>query len=376
MARNFASYMLCLTMTVFTFTLHGQATPQDTAIITALESHEYDLSNSGRQFLLSEARNADFFLLGELHGDNEIPELLHALWPQMWSDGYRHVAAEVSPWTANQLETAPTGLIQGLWNQRQASDVRAFAAPGSNVLWGCDMEEIHPDYLIRDLAVLNPDDPSIKKMAELTANSYRRKMASDLLVLMHSSKPGHDEAVNGISLRKNLLATLEIEKNRANPDSKMKAQNERERLMKMQFLEHFRQSSQSSLSGKVFFRFGRNHLHRGYDARGISTLGNFVAEFAVSRGETIFNVGAFAAGGKESLMCETWDADERRDEPTFALLAERAKYPATIFDLRPLRLLLHAIPRERRSAPQNNLAYWADSYDALICYQNVTPLKD
>jgi hypothetical protein len=51
------------------------------------------------------------------------------------------------------------------------------------------------------------------------------------------------------------------------------------------------------------------------------------------------------------------------------------KYSATIFDLRPLRPLLHQIPPGKRSALQANLIYWADSYDALICYKTVTPLK-
>ena len=120
----------------------------------------------------------------------------------------------------------------------------------------------------------------------------------------------------------------------------MTAQNQRELLMKTQFLEHLG----SEPTSKVLLRFGRNHLHRGYDARGISTLGNFIAEFAISRGQKAFNVGAFGAGGKASLMGETWNADERQDEPTFALLAARAKYPATVYDLRPLRPLLHAIP--------------------------------
>jgi hypothetical protein len=76
-------------------------------------------------------------------------------------------------------------------------------------------------------------------------------------------------------------------------------------------------------------------------------------------------VGAFGAGGKATLLGNTWNADERGDEPAFALLAEKAKYPAT---------LLHRIPPEKRSALQNNLIYWADSYDALICYKTVTPL--
>jgi len=48
---------------------------------------------------------------------------------------------------------------------------------------------------------------------------------------------------------------------------------------------------------------------------------------------------------------------------------------ATLFDLRPLRALLHDIPSEKRSETQRNLAYWADSYDALICYQTVTLLE-
>jgi hypothetical protein len=377
MRRAFAYLIVCLM--ACSPALRGQAPPPDTAILVSLDSHQYDLANNGRDFLLSEAKSNDFFLLGELHGDNEIPDLVHVLWPQMWRDGYRHVAAEVSPWTAQQLETIPTGAgprIQGLWTRQQAADVRAFATPGSIVLWGCDMEEIHPEYLIRDLAALDPGDSSLKQMVSLTSNGYSRKMASDLLALMQSSHAERDAAVNGISLRQNLLATLEIEKNRSSPESKMTAQNARELLLKTQFLEHFRQSSPSEPTSKVIFRFGRNHLHRGYDARGISTLGNFIVEFAVSRGQKAFNVGAFGAGGKETLMGETFDADERHDEPAFALLAAHAKYPATIFDLRPLRSLLHAIPQEKRSALQTKLVYWADSYDALICYKNVTPLKD
>jgi len=378
MARRVACLALFLCLTALPLTLSGQATPQDTAIITALDSHQYDLATTGRDFLLSEARSNDFFLLGELHGDNEIPDLLRTIWPQMWHDGYRHVAAEVSPWTANQLETAPPSgpPIQGLWTKQQAADIRAFAPPGATVLWGCDMEEIHPEYLIRDLAAVNPDDPSLQKMLEITRTGYNRKMAAELFALMQKSKTGRDQLVNGISLRQNLLSTLEIEKNRATPDSKMTAQNERELLMKAQFLEHFRQSSQSEPPFKVFLRFGRNHLHRGYDARGISTLGNFISEFAISRGQKAFNVGAFGAGGKETLMGETFDADERHDEPAFAFLADHSKYSATLFDLRPLRPVLHAIPQEERTPLQTNLIYWSDAYDALIRYKNVTPLKD
>jgi hypothetical protein len=57
------------------------------------------------------------------------------------------------------------------------------------------------------------------------------------------------------------------------------------------------------------------------------------------------------------------------------MLAEQAKYAETVYDLRPIRQMLHQIPQEKRSALENNLVYWADSYDALICYKTVTPIK-
>jgi hypothetical protein len=77
---------------------------------------------------------------------------------------------------------------------------------------------------------------------------------------------------------------------------------------------------------------------------------------------------------KQACSANTW-ADERKDELAFALLAEKAQYPATLYDLRPLWLLLHRIPRAERSALETNVIYWADSYDALIVYKTVTPLK-
>lgn len=342
--------------------LHEQTSQPDAAVLTILSDHQFDLAGDGLSLLLAEAKSNDFFLLGELHGDNEIPELLHALWPRMMKVGYRHIAAEISPWAAHQLEDIPAGRgpeVWGLWTSEQASSVNAAGAHITNLLWGCDMEEIQPQHLIRELANLNPSDSSLKKMVELTKDGYHKESAPLLLTLARNSKGRQDEVLDGISLHQNLLATLQIEQSRFNKDAKMLAQNERELLMKQQFLAHLRYSSTSEAASKVLFRFGRNHLHRGYDARGISTLGNFVAEYAITHGQNVFNV----------------EADERNDELAFALLAQRAKYSATVYDLRPLRQVLYNVPQEKRSALQSNLLYWADSYDALICYKIVTPLK-
>lgn len=370
--------ILCLSIVAVAAPIVAQKSLGDDPIRTALTNHQYDLEADGLRFLLDEARNNDFFLLGELHGDNEIPALLRVLWPVMWKQGYRHIAAEVSPWAAHQLEFVPVGkgpAFLALWTKREVSDVHALADSNANVLWGCDIEEVQPQMLIVELASLNPSDLDLRRMLELTKDGYTRKMAPDLLDLAKRSKGKVDAVLNDVSLRENLIETLEVEKNRLGVDTKMIAQNERERLMKEQFLKHLRAGSEAGTSSKVLFRFGRNHLHRGYDARGISTLGNFIAELALGEGKTTFNVGAFGAGGTATLLGDTWNADERKDELAFALLAEKARYSASVFDLRPLRALLHRIPQEKRSALETNLIYWADSYDALICYRTVTPLR-
>lgn len=370
--------ILCLSIVAVAAPIVAQKSLGDDPIRTALTNHQYDLEADGLRFLLDEARNNDFFLLGELHGDNEIPALLRVLWPVMWKQGYRHIAAEVSPWAAHQLEFVPVGkgpAVLALWTKREVSDVHALADSNANVLWGCDIEEVQQQMLIVELASLNPSDLDLRRMLELTKDGYTRKMAPDLLDLAKTSKGKVDAVLNDVSLRENLIETLEVEKNRLGVDTKMIAQNERERLMKEQFLKHLRAGSEAGTSSKVLFRFGRNHLHRGYDARGISTLGNFIAELALGEGKTTFNVGAFGAGGTATLLGDTWNADERKDELAFALLAEKARYSASVFDLRPLRALLHRIPQEKRSALETNLIYWADSYDALICYRTVTPLR-
>lgn len=49
--------------------------------------------------------------------------------------------------------------------------------------------------------------------------------------------------------------------------------------------------------------------------------------------------------------------------------------PRPVFDSRPVRKILHRIPQESRSPLQQRLVYWADSYDAIICYKNITPLQ-
>jgi hypothetical protein len=334
-----------------------------------LYQNQYDLSGPGRIFLLNEARAVNFFMLGELHGEREIPDIIISIWPDLYRNGYRHIAAEVSEWAAVKLEFSKgkdSLKVEGLWTNREARYIQSLSGR-NGVLWGCDMEEISPGDMIREfIANVGTDKVSSDVLAAIS-QEYNRSLAPKLLRGMNSA--GMQNKFGKDRLCQLIVTSLRIDSARAFPESRFKAQLLREQLMKMSFIKNYEQSSKD----KVFLRFGRNHLHYGFDERGISTLGNFVAELSIAKNLKCFNVAAFAAGGKCRLMGEIFSADERADDLAFQFLSERSTYNTAIFDLRPLRAFLHTVNSEKRTDLQRRLLYWADTYDAIICFKEVTP---
>jgi hypothetical protein len=239
---------------------------------------------------------------------------------------------------------------------------------------GADIEEAQLPSLIRELATANPDNRVLQEMAASTKEGYRRELAPDLLALAGKLGSVNDSSPGGIVLSVLLTRTLEVEVDRSKPaTADLQASLRREGIMKDFFLMHYRAASAGGVKPTVVAVFGRNHMHRGVDRRGVSTLGNFMAEFGVSEGRETFNVALFAAGGKVAFG-GVRDIDETKDDPAFAYLASTARYPATVFDLKPLREALRRIPVGARTPSQASLLYWADSYDAVVCHGQVTPM--
>jgi hypothetical protein len=311
-----------------------------------LRMHQSDLAGDGKTFLVNEANRVSFFLIGGMHGDQQTPGLIQTLWPSL--EGYQHINVEMSPWAASRTGVA--------------------------TLRGTDIEEAQPHMLIRELLAINPESRRLQSMAEITKTGYRRSFAPQLFDLLQQAAELKDKQVGGVSTIALLTRTLEVEVERLDPKRALDASIRRETFMKELFETHYRASVSEKPKPKAIVVFGRNHLHRGIDHRGVSTLGNFVAEFAVGERTSSFNVALFGAGGKVNFG-GMQDADERKTDPAFALLAAAARYSATVFDLRPLRDPLHSVPMGSLSAAETSLLYWVDSYDAIICYKEITPAK-
>ena len=335
-------------------TVCGAAVAQTADPISELlQAHQLDLSKGGQDFLASEAEGASFVAVGGLHGDRETPALVQALSDGVQKFGYHDIVVEMSPWAVSRLQAT------------------LKKPSGSMRIWGADIEEVQPHLPIRDLAAINPENRALQSMVEKSKAGYRRDLAAELLQLARQIGDVKDASVGGFSLYKMVLATLEVESIRASKQ-RFDASTRRETFMKELFVSHYRSAAREKASPKFIVSFGQSHLGRGIDQRGVSTLGNFIAELAAAEGVKSFHVLLFAAGGKYSLH-GLHDIDQRKDDLGFEFLASQARYPATVFDLREVRRRIHALPKPL-SPRDAALLYSADSYDAVVCYREVTPL--
>jgi erythromycin esterase-like protein len=318
-----------------------------------LQAHQFDLASGGQAFLLTEAGRASFLVVGGLHGDQETQALIRTLSAGAQQFGYRDIAVEMSPWAASRLQAS---LKQ---------------PPGALRIWGADIEEVQPHLLINDLAAINPGNRALQAMVEKSKSGYRRELAPELLQLARQIGEIKDRSVGGFSLYESIVATLDVEAIRASKQ-RFDASTRREAIMKQLFISHYRAVAREHAKPKFIVSFGQSHMGRGIDTRGVSTLGNFVAELAAAEGVQSFHILLFAAGGKYSLG-GLHAIDQRKDDLGFEFLASLSRHPAALFDLRPIRQTLHALPSPL-SPRDAALLYWADAFDAVICYREVTPL--
>ena len=127
----------------------------------------------GWEWLVQQARDARFTLIGEEHGVAETAQLSAALFTALRGSGYDRVAIELSPIIAQDIEVAARrNGLQGItdffaapdtWSPMYLREEARFiaavvsAAPrGERVLWGLDRELFSDRYLISRLEARVP----------------------------------------------------------------------------------------------------------------------------------------------------------------------------------------------------------------------------
>jgi hypothetical protein len=273
------------------------------------------LEGPGAEFLLRQARNSRFVLVGEDHGIADIPEFCKAFFLELQAAGFNTLAVETGPITASLLQKMsrsqnPMGELGNFdrryffsipfYNWREEAEfIFAFGKQGR--ILGLDQEFVlSPSFHFQRLIELAPDDAA-RKVAEgmlKRAEDGQKQMLeqknpgtvfmvtaneSDFQALESAFHPNkNDEAekiINELRVSWKIYAL--------NFQGKfMESNSERALLMK----QHFHESNNQLGEPKILVKLGAYHAMRGRSLVGVHDIGNHLSEMAEGESKRSFHV--------------------------------------------------------------------------------------
>lgn len=341
------------------------------------------LSGPGADVLRAALAEAQFVLMGEDHGVAKIPEFGAALCAELAPRGFHHMALEVGPNTAPELERFarsaegakqiseflkkyPQSVPFYNWREEFAMLQECERSGGSEgmTLWGVDQEfQGASGFLLDKILATNPgreaaaaiqalrrENGEERATAAKTGNPWDLFMTSAKLEELDRArdllaKQGNAEAQQILTA---LLVSRDVYlKNKA--ADYYNSNRQRALLMKQNFVSPFSQAMQRGPAPpKVLFKFGGMHMFRGLNPLHSSELGNLAGEFAEAHDLKsvhilIFGVKGvqahFAGIGKPSQAAPFDNTSEKDSDFPFLrpFFENQVAGSWTIYDLRALR---------------------------------------
>ena len=349
----------------------------------------------GWDWLVQEARDARFTLIGEEHGVAETAQFSAALFNALRGSGYSRMAIELSPIIAQDIEAAARrNGLQGIldffaapdtWNPMYLREEAQFlaavinAAPRSErVLWGLDREIFSDRYLISKLEARVPRRAreSFTRLKEASTNAWARHkqnpspenlfiFSQDPAVVsaVRTAWPNPDRESDTIlrTLEESLAINAAARTGSAWASSQRRAQWKRNNLAARLKEEQGRGSPP-----KVMMKFGYNHMIRGANYVNVFDLGAMTDEVAALSGGRAFHILVLPGPGSRqavlgpgrsfvSVSSDEFDEFRAGDQRLTRVLSNANATGHEVIDFRALRPLAHAWPRglEPRRRPDD-----------------------
>ena len=354
-------------------------------LLQALQANRLPLTMSngrpagpGWDWLVREAGNARFTLIGEEHGVAETAQLAAALFTALRASGYNRFAIELSPPIAQDIEaaarrnglqgikdflTAPgTFTFYNLHEEAQfVADVIAAAPRNERVLWGFDREIFSDRYLISKLEPRVPPGAraAFARLKEASTNARARNdrtgnpddlffLAEDpaLVSALRAAWPNPDPESDAVlrTIEESLAIEAAERAGGAWPYMERRAQWGRSNLAAL-----LRTDQGRGASPKILMKFGYNHMIRGANYFNSFDLGAMADEVAALTGERAFHIlvlpgpgsrqAVLGAGGFGSIASDSVDEMRAGDQRLTRVLSNANATGHEVIDLRPLRRL-------------------------------------
>jgi hypothetical protein len=340
------------------------------------------LSGVGAELLVREGSASQFFLIGEDHGGQESPRFAAAMWAALQPAGYRHIAVEAGPLTAERLESLasvdaigklstryPFALPFFDWREEAEylSSVVASKHPGvQHAVWGLDQEfvlspAIHLDRLAQ-LATTAAAKDAVRKMRGRSeaGDAKMRAEKNPAAVLMMTAGPAEFDELAATFPQTGEAARIiaELRESAAIYQAWMSGRNyennlTRSLLMKRHFRTYYDEAVRSGEAmPRVLMKFGTSHMMRGRSLVEVYDIGTMLPELAAMNGTRAFSTVMLYRRGHVNELTPFSKDDSARAAEYDALSSRNVSLDVTPFfdaasgsdwtviDLRPLRAMI------------------------------------
>ena len=333
----------------------------------------------GWDWLVRQARDAQFTLVGEEHGVAETAQLSAALFKALRPSGYRRMAIELSPIIAQDIETAARrnglqGILQlfaspDTWSPMYLREEAQFlaavvaAAPKTErVLWGFDREIFSDRYLISRLEAKVPPRAraSYARLKDASTGSAERRAKNPGAEppFLFAQSPDIVSAVRADWLRPDresdtILRTLEesLAINAvARTGTAWDSSERRAQWMRSSLAARLNEERRRESAAKVMLKAGYNHMIRGANYVNVFDVGSMTDEVATLDGGRAFHIIVLPGPGSRqavlgpgrsfaSVSSDEFDEFKAGDQRLTRVLSNATASGHEVIDLRALRPL-------------------------------------
>ena len=354
-------------------------------LLEALQRNRLPLSmgdgaaGPGWDWLVKQARDARFTLVGEEHGVAETARLSAALFEALRSSGYSRMAIELSPIIAQDIETAARrnglrGILEffaspDTWSPMYLREEAQFlaavvaAAPkGERVLWGFDREIFSDRYLISKLETRVPSRAraSYARLKDASMGSAARRakdpgaeppflfaQSPDIVSAVRADWPRPDRESDTIlrTLEESLAINAVARTGTAWDSSERRAQ-----WMRSSLAARLNEERRRGSAPKVMLKAGYNHMIRGANYVNVFDVGSMADEVAALGGERAFHILVLPGPGSRqavlgpgrsfvAVSSDEFDEFKAGDQRLTRVLSNANASGHEVIDLRALRPL-------------------------------------
>lgn len=318
--------LLGLTLTALT---SEPARAADDDVIAALRAHRSTLSitadgliGPGAAPLLTQARAAQFVLIGEDHGFSHVPAFAQALQRSLGADALPNLVVEVGPHSTRRAEAALRNgraaltamnrehpfALPFLSLQADADLAASFVRAKGTHLWGIDQEFVLSPALhigtLQARARTDAQRAAVAAFADQTRSAYAAMVRQHdpsqmpLLSFAAADYEAMRQHFAGDAVATQLIGDLAhsaqiYRDQQRDPPASNQA---RATWMKRQFMQQWLAQNRP----RAMFKLGAFHAGRGLSPIGVYDIGNLASELAESQQKHSLHVLVLAGGGQQN----------------------------------------------------------------------------